>query len=93
MKYCRFKLGDKTRHGLIETVDGVEMISCMLGVPPSETDPWGTIIPDFIPPELTTPSATAATDRRLAQGQWLIGSPLAPVTVGLRPRQKQRRSC
>jgi 2-keto-4-pentenoate hydratase/2-oxohepta-3-ene-1,7-dioic acid hydratase in catechol pathway len=51
MKYCRFKLGDKTRHGLIETVDGAEMISCMLGVPPSETDPWGTIIPDFIPPE------------------------------------------
>jgi 2-keto-4-pentenoate hydratase/2-oxohepta-3-ene-1,7-dioic acid hydratase in catechol pathway len=51
MKYCRFKLGDKTRHGLIETVDGQEMISCMLGVPPSETDPWGTIIPDFIPPE------------------------------------------
>src|SRR5436305_7991579 len=51
MKYCRFKLGTKTHHGLIETEDGHEMISCMLGVPPSETDPIGTVIPDFIPPD------------------------------------------
>jgi len=51
MKYCRFKLGNKVHHGLIETVDGRDMISVMLGVPPHDTDPIGTVIPDFIPPE------------------------------------------
>ena len=51
MRYCRFKLGTKVHHGLIETVDGREMISVMLGVPPHDTDPIGTVIPDFIPPD------------------------------------------
>jgi len=51
MRYCRFRLGKRVHHGLIETVDGRDMISVMLGVPPHDTDPIGTIIPDFIPPE------------------------------------------
>ena len=51
MKYCRFRLGRRVHHGLIETVDGRDMISVMLGVPPHDTDPIGTIIPNFIPPE------------------------------------------
>jgi 2-keto-4-pentenoate hydratase/2-oxohepta-3-ene-1,7-dioic acid hydratase in catechol pathway len=51
MKYCRFRLGRRVHHGLIETVDGRDMISVMLGVPPHDTDPIGTVIPDFIPPE------------------------------------------
>jgi 2-keto-4-pentenoate hydratase/2-oxohepta-3-ene-1,7-dioic acid hydratase in catechol pathway len=51
MKYCRFKLLNRTHHGLIEDVEGHDMISVMLGVPPHDTDPIGTIMPDFIPPE------------------------------------------
>ena len=51
MKYCRFRLGRRVHHGLIESVDGRDMISVMLGVPPHDTDPIGTVIPDFIPPE------------------------------------------
>jgi 2-keto-4-pentenoate hydratase/2-oxohepta-3-ene-1,7-dioic acid hydratase in catechol pathway len=51
MKYCRFKLANKVHHGLIENVDGRDMISCMLGVPPHDTDPVGTVMPDFVPPE------------------------------------------
>jgi len=51
MRYCRFKLGSKVHHGLIENSDGRDMISVMLGVPPHDTDPIGTVMPDFIPPE------------------------------------------
>jgi 2-keto-4-pentenoate hydratase/2-oxohepta-3-ene-1,7-dioic acid hydratase in catechol pathway len=51
MRYCRFRLGKRVHHGLIEAVDGRDMISVMLGVPPHDTDPIGTVIPDFIPPE------------------------------------------
>ena len=51
MKYCRFRLSKHVHHGLIETEDGHDYISCMLGTPPRETDPWGSVIPDFIPPE------------------------------------------
>lgn len=51
MRYCRFRLGRRVHHGLIETVDDREMISVMLGVPPHDTDPIGTIIPNFIPPD------------------------------------------
>ncbi len=51
MRYCRFRLSGHTYHGLVETEDGQEYISAMLGTPPRETDPWGSIMPDFIPPE------------------------------------------
>ena len=51
MKYCRFQIGARVHHGLIETTETGEVISSLLGSPPRASDPWGSPMPDYIPPD------------------------------------------
>jgi len=51
MKYCRFQLSNRVHHGLVETTEKGDVISSLLGTPPRASDPWGSIMPDSIPPD------------------------------------------
>src|SRR5881227_2715928 len=51
MKYCRFQLSNRVHHGLVETTENGDVISSLLGTPPRASDPWGSIMPDSIPPD------------------------------------------
>ena len=51
MKYCRFQIGSRVHHGLVETTENGDIISSLLGVPPRASDPWGSVMPDSVPPD------------------------------------------